>query len=278
MGTALFEVPASASLAGATSVAFWAAGIQRVYQRDALPFLNRARRQLGLASLRSVYDQFDRSARVLVLTAEAFDFRAQALPANVRYVGAPSDDASAPPWRSPWSDAESRPFVLVSLSTLQQGQGPVLARILTALAHMPVRALVTLGPSLAQNGFVAPSNVRLEPFVPHAAVLPYVSAMVTQCGIGSVTKALAHGVPLVCLPLLGDQPDNAARVVAHRAGVRLGSNASPAQIRRALERVLAEPSFRANARRLATRLLAPVDAAETAVRELESVAADHRIM
>ncbi len=160
-----FGFPPARGPIGWVRDAFWAAGIQRVYQRDALPFLNRARRQLGLASVRSVYDQFDRSARVLILTTEAFDFRAQSLPANVRYVGAPSDDASAPPWRSPWSDAESRPFVLVSLSTLQQGQGPVLARILTALAHMPVRALVTLGPSLDQNGFVAPSNVRLEPFV-----------------------------------------------------------------------------------------------------------------
>jgi UDP:flavonoid glycosyltransferase YjiC (YdhE family) len=256
--------------------AFWAAGIQRVYHRDALPFLNRARWQLRLPALRCMYDQFDRAARVLVLASQAFDLRAEALPANVRYLGAPADDVGAPPWRSPWSEAESRPVVLVSLSTLPQGQGPVLERILLALADMPIRAVVTLGPSLDRNSFVAPANVWLERFVPHAAVLPQVSAMVTQCGIGSVMKALVHGVPLVCMPLLGDQPDNAARVVAHGAGVRIGSNASPAQIRRAVERILADPSFRASASQLATQLRTQVDAAETAVRELEATAAERQ--
>src|SRR3954471_20413925 len=57
-----------------------------------------------------------------------------------------------------------------------------------------------------------PPNARLERYVPHSAVLPMAAAMVTQCGLGTMGKALSHGVPLVCLPLLGDQPENAARV------------------------------------------------------------------
>jgi len=63
----------------------------------------------SMPALRCMYDQFDRAARVLVLTSQAFDLRAEALPPNVRYVGAPADDVGAPPWRSPWSEAESRP-------------------------------------------------------------------------------------------------------------------------------------------------------------------------
>src|SRR4029453_5273907 len=79
---------------------------------------------------------------------------------------------------------------------------------------LPVQAIVTLGPSLAASQFTPPPNVTLETFIPHAAVLPYVGAMVMQCGLGTVMKVLAHGVPLVCLPLVSDQLDNAARVVA----------------------------------------------------------------
>ena len=107
-----------------------------------------------------------------------------------------------------WSEADPRPLVLVSLSTLQQGQGPVLHRILMAVAELAVRVLVTLGPSLDPNSFVAPENVVIEQFVAHSAVLPQTSAMISQCGVGGVIKALSHGVPLVCIPLIGDQPDN----------------------------------------------------------------------
>jgi len=107
--------------------------------------------------------------------------------------------------------------------------------------------------------------------VPHSAVLPHVAAMVTQCGLGSLTKALIHGVPLVCLPLIGEQADNAARIVAHGAGLRLPAEATPDQIRAALHRVLDEPGFRHAARRLGTRLAAETPE-ETAAYELEALA------
>jgi UDP:flavonoid glycosyltransferase YjiC (YdhE family) len=96
--------------------------------------------------------------------------------------------------------------------------------------------------------------------------------MVTQCGLGTLMKALAHGVPLVCIPLVGDQPENAARLVAHGAGIRLGRAATPDQIRAAIQRVLAQPAFAESARRMAG-ILAKDDGARMAVEEIESVVA-----
>jgi MGT family glycosyltransferase len=246
--------------------------LRRIAARDGLPALNRARRQLGLRPLRAWFDQYDAAARVLVLVNQAFDFPARRLAPNVRYVGTPFDDADVPAtaWTPPWSD-DDHPLVLVSLSTLAQGQAPLMQRILAALAPLPVRAVVTLGPALDRALFQPPPNVVLEPFVPHAVVLPHVRAMVTQCGTGTLAKALAHGVPLVCIPLGGDQPDNAARVVARGAGVRLAGDAAPEQIRRAIERVVAEPDFRAGALRF-TSAMEGEDATEHAARELESLA------
>lgn len=81
--------------------------------------------------------------------------------------------------------------MVVSLSTLEQGQGPVLHRIFAALAGLPeLKALVTLEPALDARQFVAPSNVLIAPFATHSAALPHASATITQCGIGGVTKAL----------------------------------------------------------------------------------------
>jgi UDP:flavonoid glycosyltransferase YjiC (YdhE family) len=127
-----------------------------------------------------------------------------------------------------------------------------------------------LGPALAAAQFTPPPNVTLETFVPHTAVLPHVDAMVTQCGLGTLMKALAHGVPLVCIPLVGDQPDNAARVVVRGAGLRVPADAPPGRIREAIERVVTDPSFRHAAHQLATRM-AGEDPVQAAVDEIVAV-------
>jgi MGT family glycosyltransferase len=250
----------------------WA--LQRIWARDGLPIHNEARRGLGLPAIASSpFGECDRADRVLVLGYEWFDFPNKNLSLNVTYVGTPIDDAGAAPdaWVAPWPADDSRPIVLVSMSTLPQGQGPAMHNIIEAVGGMPVRALVTLGPALNAEDFAAPGNVVFEKFVPHSAVLPHASAIVSQCGFGTLTKALRLGVPLVCLPLIADQPDNAARIAAQGAGIWLSPSASPERIREALNRVLSEPSFREAARRLGEQM-AGEKPEERAADELEDVA------
>jgi UDP:flavonoid glycosyltransferase YjiC (YdhE family) len=257
--------------------AVWQWARDRVWALNGLPHHNKARVALGLAPLRSVFEQYDRAERVLVLGHEAFDFPAPRLAPNVRYTGTPVDDVDVSPrtWTSSWEEDDPRPLVLVSLSTLPQGQGPAVHRIVAALDGMPVRALVTLGPSLNAEDFRPPSNVVLAGFVPHSAVLPRAAALVSQCGLGTLTKALRHGVPLLCVPLVGDQPDNAARIVAHGAGLRVGPDASASEIRVALNRILREPTFRERARRLG-EAMSGLRAEAAAADELEEVASQSR--
>jgi len=144
-------------------------------------------------------------------------------------------------------------------------------RCITAVGSLDVRALVTLGPSLDAGRFGSPPNVRLERFVPHSAVLPQAVAMVSQCGPGTVTKAPNRWIPLVCVPLVGDQPDNAARIVARGAGLRLAPDAAPERIAEAVRRVAQEPPFRAAAARLGAAMEAKQAAAWRAAAEIEAV-------
>ena len=264
----------AAGLLGRLRDAAGRAAVERIHRHDGLPTLNRARAALGLAPLRSAFGQLDRAERVLVLVAAAFDFPARrgAGPANLRYVGSPVDDAAAPPWVPPWPPGDGRPLVVVGLSTLAQGQEDLMRRCLAAVGALNgARALVTLGPSLDPARFKAPPNARLERFVPHSAVLPLAAAMVTQCGLGTVSKALSHGVPLVCLPLLGDQPENATRVAVRGAGLRLPAEAAPDRIAEAIRRVLTEPSFRAGATALGGAMAAEGSAVARAVDEIQAV-------
>jgi UDP:flavonoid glycosyltransferase YjiC (YdhE family) len=90
--------------------------------------------------------------------------------------------------------------------------------------------------------------------VPHQSVLPHASLVVSHCGHGTTMKALAAGVPLVCIPMGRDQFDTAARVVEAGAGVRLRTNASATRMREAVMQVLGDDRYRANAAHLATAI------------------------
>ena len=78
--------------------------------------------------------------------------------------------------------------------------------------------------------------------------------MVTHAGHGTVIKALAAGVPLVCLPQGRDQKDNAARVQRLGAGIRLGKRATSAAIASAVRQVLDNNQYRNAAAAFAAQL------------------------
>lgn len=245
--------------------------IRYLYGRG-LPALNAARSELGLDSLGHPWEQFSRANRVLVLTSAAFDFPARSLPPNVRYVGPQLDEPVwVEPWQSPWPAENTDPLVVVGFSTTQQNQAPVLHKVIEALGGLRVRGLVTVGPAIDPSIFQPPTNVTVCASVAHAQVFPQASAVMTHAGHGTVIRALAHGVPLVCLPMGRDQNDNAARVVAHGAGLRLSLKASVMQIRTAIQRVLEQPQFRERAQIMALALAADMRE-QRGLYELESLA------
>jgi MGT family glycosyltransferase len=237
-----------------------------------LPAVNLARTEHGLPPLRNALEQFDHVERVLVLTSESFDFHGYSHPQQLRYVGSIlADPAWVDEWRSPWNENDSRPLVIVSLSSTYMAQEHVLARAIDGLRQLDARVLVTTGPAIDPASLPAAGNTTVVRSAPHAQLFPETSVVVTHAGMGTVTRALAAGVPLVCVPMGRDQLDVAARVVYHGAGVRLRPSAKPAAIRAAVERVICEPSFRTAAERIGASITADA-AAQRGVAELEALA------
>jgi UDP:flavonoid glycosyltransferase YjiC (YdhE family) len=238
-----------------------------------LPALNAARTQLGLAPLQHPFEQFDRADRVLVMTSRAFDFMTPTCPPNVRYVGPILDDPVwAKPWVSPWPTDHPDPLVLVGFSSMFQNQRAMLQRVINTLESLPLRALVTLGPAIDKEQLRTPPNVVIRESAPHAAVLPETSVVVTHAGHGTIIRALAHGVPLICIPMGNDQYDNAARVVASGTGLWLSTNVRQPALCKAIQRILRESSFREAARRMAAAIAAET-AHPVAAQELEGLTA-----
>lgn len=262
-----------ADLAGRLRDALMTRLFLRLLGGSLAPF-NDARGASGLAPLgtaRELVDQYHAADLRLILTSEAFDFPLVPPPANVRYVGPVLDDPDwTTEWRSPWPETDRRPLVVASLSSTFQDQRDLLGRIVAALGALEVRGLVTLGPAMAGQHFDLPGNVVAVPSAPHARVFPHAAAVVTHAGHGTVMRALVHGLPLLCIPMGRDQDDNAARVVACGAGLRLRPSAGSRRITAAVRRLLDEPGFRAGAERLG-RTVADDAAANRAVAELEAV-------
>src|SRR5699024_853387 len=131
-----------------------------------------------------------------------FDFPADFLPGNVRYIG-PLLDASdwSKPWIFSWRHGSDHPRALVSFSTTNQDQTDALQRTVNAIGRIKIDAVATLGPALKDHSLHAPANVTLLPSAPHDAVMKEVSLVVTHGGHGTVSRALLHGLPLLVMPM-----------------------------------------------------------------------------
>jgi UDP:flavonoid glycosyltransferase YjiC (YdhE family) len=130
---------------------------------------------------------------------------------------------------------------------------------------------VTTGRAVEPDQILAPPNVRVLTAAPHREILAEASAVVTHAGHGSVLKALAAGVPLVCAPMGRDQEDNTVRVLRLGAGVRVSKAARPSRIAAAVRQVLDQPAYSRAARRVAETLATEARTRPNATEEAETL-------
>lgn len=189
-----------------------------------------------------------------------------------------------------WWPGNADPLVYLTFGSVAAGAHlpfyPELYRsAIDALATLPVRVLVTVGDAdrdLAQLGEV-PSNVHVETWVPHDDAARQADVIVCHGGFGSTLGALAHGVPLVVVPLFSsDQWANGEAVARAGAGITIADDPStrkaldvpPAEsageLADAVGAVLRDGTYRGEAQRVrdAMRALPPVDESVAVLEEL----------
>jgi UDP:flavonoid glycosyltransferase YjiC (YdhE family) len=189
-------------------------------------------------------------------------------PANVLHAG-PLGVNRAP---QEGSTPAGRPLVLLSFSTtVMEGQEALIQRVCDAIDGQAVDAILTLGPAVSAEAIRTPRNIETSPYADHDQLLPRCTAVVTHGGLGTTLRALAHGKPLLLLPLGRDQQFNAGRVVELGAGICLPVGASPAEIASALVELLAQPQYSDAATDAATAIAAD-EPDETATEALLSLA------
>jgi rhamnosyltransferase subunit B len=84
---------------------------------------------------------------------------------------------------------------------------------LKAARQLGVRAVLLVGPNGDHSLAADDPHIHVASYAPFSLLFPRAAAVVHQGGIGTIHQALGSGRPQLVVPHLGDQYDNAARVV-----------------------------------------------------------------
>lgn len=155
--------------------------------------------------------------------------------------------------------------VYVTFGTLFNQAEDALRTAVLAAADVADEVVVTLGGGRdpAVLGAV-PDHVRVEAFIPQADVLPRCAAVVCHGGSGTVLAALAHAIPVVCIPQGADQFANAAHVERVGAGRSVAAGVTRATLGDAIQHVLRDPGPRRAAAALCEEIASMPDRAAVA--------------
>ncbi|KAL0043684.1 hypothetical protein WJX82_007403 [Trebouxia sp. C0006] len=179
--------------------------------------------------------------------------------------------------------SEGHGAVFVSMGTLARMNSNELHSMAQALSALPNPVLWKfnlkhLPVNMSMDSLNLGKNIMLTDWAPQNDVLghPVVKAFLTQAGINSLHEAAYHGKPIVSVPLIVDQPANAAKGEYHGFGLTVDpSKLSPVNsnpLKTALTRILTEPSFTISAQKVQKRLInKPRQPAQLAADVIEQV-------
>lgn len=108
-----------------------------------------------------------------------------------------------------------------------------------------------------------PPHVISQARVPQLALLPKMDVVISHAGHNTTCESLAHGLPIVALPIKDDQPIIAEQIKQAGAGVRLPfARVRAHQLRAAVDELLCEASYREAAEKIRDEFRALGDGGE----------------
>uniref|UniRef100_A0A672K002 UDP-glucuronosyltransferase n=1 Tax=Sinocyclocheilus grahami TaxID=75366 RepID=A0A672K002_SINGR len=123
--------------------------------------------------------------------------------------------------------------------------------IASALAQIPQKVLWRYG---GEKPDTLAENTRIYKWIPQNDLLghPKTRAFITHGGTNGIYEAIYHGVPMVGIPLFGDQSDNLVHMKAKGAALSMDNikTTQPQDLVDGLNAVINDPSYKENAMRL----------------------------
>ncbi len=209
------------------------------------------RRAWGLPPRLDTIDWFSPFAEVCQQPSE-FEFPRSRLPPHFHFTGPLSDPRARAPVPFPFEALDGRPLVYASLGTIQNRLHWFFRTIAEALDGLDAQLVLSLGGSADPSVLgPLPGNPLVVRAAPQLDLLDRARLTITHAGMNTTLESLARGIPMVAIPIANDQPGVAARIAWTGTGLVIPPRRlTPKKLRQAVTRVLAEPSFAANAARL----------------------------
>lgn len=202
---------------------FYAVGVRFIIDPVVLSFLNPWRMELDLPPIRNVLTWWHSPRAVLGLFPEWFCPPQPDWPANVHLTDFPL-----------WNDQPRAGLRTKLEAFLQEGEPPLVFTPGSANVHgqcffkaaqaacqLLGRKGIFLTPFQEQLPQHLPNTILPIEYVPLDQLLPRAGAFIHHGGVGSMSQALASGIPQIIMPLAHDQFDNAARVQKLGVGTTL---------------------------------------------------------
>ncbi|XP_036774038.2 UDP-glucuronosyltransferase 2B31-like [Manis pentadactyla] len=201
----------------------------------------------------TLYELMRKADIWLIRTYWDFDYPHPLLP-NFQYVGGlhckPAKPLPEEMEQFVQSSGENG-IVLFTLGSMVSNMSEERANVIaSALAQIPQKVLWRFD---GKTPDTLGQNTRLYKWIPQNDVLghPKTKAFITHGGANGIYEAIYHGIPMVGIPLFGDQPDNIAHLEVKGAAVRLDlGTLSSTDLLHALKRVIDDPLYKENAMKL----------------------------
>ncbi|RIV39085.1 glycosyltransferase [Micromonospora radicis] len=221
--------------------------------RPVLQRINERRAEWGLPPVDGVNDGSDLAQ--ITQQPPFFDFPRSRLPDAFHYTGPFHDRDSTEPVPFPWEKLDDRPLIYASMGTLQNRLPRVFEVIAEAGAGRDTQLVISLGSTDAEPPTDLPGNPLVVRYAPQLDLLARAALVITHAGINTALESLAHGVPIVALPVGNDQPGVAARLKYLGVGEFIPVHkVTPARLRAAIDTVGGDPAYRAKAQHYQHRI------------------------
>lgn len=214
--------------------------------------INEQRLKWGLSAYTEFFNERFLGGTQICQEPPSFEFPRKTLPANFHFVGPLHRRDSRTTVPFPWERLDGRPLIYASMGTLQNGVDWVFKTFAEGCAGLDAQLVLSLGGNLDPANFKGlPGDPVVLQFAPQLELLERASLCITHAGLNTALESLAHGVPMVAIPITNDQPGVAARIVWTGAGKSLSlKKLNATSLREAVKEVMATPSYRNAAKKL----------------------------
>ena len=181
----------------------------------------------------------------IVFTSKLYQPYADKFDESFIFVGpsiAPRKDVETLPLKS----IPSNKLIFISMGTVFNQQPELYTNCFKAFQESQATVVLSVGKQTDIRQFKdIPPNFIVRNYVPQLEILQQADVFITHGGMNSSSEGLYFGVPLVVIPVMGDQPIVANRIEELGAGLQLNRQELDAiTLRNTTEQVLANSSFK----------------------------------